>query len=94
MSEYKKIGLFQKYYYERSDGKPLDAEEKLFTLRFDKDDPWGEVCRETLRDHADRIEKLGYNQLAQDLRNDIAEVEARIAEAREHQPEPIPVPQL
>ena len=78
--DYKRQGLFQKYAYERADGKPLDDTEAVFALRYDKDDAWGAACRASLRDFADRIEKLGYVQLAHELRSRISAVEARIAE--------------
>jgi hypothetical protein len=82
VTDYKDRGLFQKYDYERADGKPLDEGEQQFSLRYDKDDPWGEACRQTLKDHADRIEKLGYAPLAADLRARIAAVEEDIAQER------------
>lgn len=75
---YREQGLFQRYNYERADGKPCDLEEQLFTLRFDKDNEWGAVCRATLRDFADRIEKMGYVQLAADLRARLDDVTAHI----------------
>ena len=90
-TDYKSEGLFQRYSYERTDGKPLDRGEQLFALRYDKDDPWGEACRQTLRDHADRIEAIGYEQLAAELRQGLVDVERRIAAARAVQPAPEPV---
>jgi hypothetical protein len=89
--DYRGIGLFQKYSYERTDGKPLDVGEELFTLRFDKDDAWGTACRLTLREFAGRIEKAGYTQLAADLQKRLDAVEERIASARGAVPQEIPV---
>lgn len=81
--DYKKQGLFQRFTYARADGKPLDEGERLYTLRYDKDDAWGDACRATLRDFAKRIEALGYKPLAQELREQIGEVEARVLASRE-----------
>jgi hypothetical protein len=80
--DYRSMGLFARYAVERSDGKPLDQGEQLFTLRFDKDDAWGDACRQTLREFSARIERLGYTQLAQDLQKRLVEVEANIQKTR------------
>lgn len=88
MTDYKSQGLFQRYAFERKDGKPLDAGEEVFQLRFDKDDPWGEACRAALRDFCDRIEKVGYRPLADDLRARITAAEERNMAARSMRPVP------
>lgn len=79
MTDYKSQGLLSKYNYERSDGKPLDQTEELFTLRFDKNDAWGHACRETLKAFASRIRPLGYAQLADDLERRLALVETCVS---------------
>lgn len=76
--DYKTLGLFGRYNYERTDGKPLDEGEQLFALRFDKNDAWGATCRATLKEFCDKLDKIGYQPLAQDLRARVAAVEERI----------------
>jgi len=82
MSDYKSQGLFSRYHYERADGKALDPEEQLFSLRYDKDDAWGAICRLTLKDFCDRADAAGYKLLADDLRSRIKTAEDRILEQR------------
>jgi hypothetical protein len=82
MTDYKELGLFQRFDYERKDGKPLDPDEQLFSLRYDKDDVWGAICRRVLLIFADEIDQAGYKPLAADLRRKISEVQRRIEDER------------
>jgi hypothetical protein len=95
---YKKMGMFQRFSVERSDGKPLDQEEKHFTLRYDKDDPWGAAARKALKVFAADVRKIGYEPFAEDLLAEIAQVEERHQQTRQESQEqeysPAPVPSL
>lgn len=82
MTDYKQQGLFDRFKVERADHKPLDEAERLFVLRYDKDDPWGAACRASLLEFADRIEAVGYQPLAADLRAQVHMAVMRIDEAR------------
>lgn len=75
--KYKSAGLFDRYRYERSDNEPLDPSERVLSLRYDKDDDWGAICRSAARFHADNAERLGYVQYARELRAEVDAIEAR-----------------
>jgi len=82
MPDYKQMGLFQRYEYVRTDGKPNDAASELLTLDYGKDGAYFEACRRVARFAADELEQVGYVQMAKDLRERVAAVEARITEVR------------
>lgn len=75
MADYKSFGLFSKYQVERTDGREVDPGERLFVLRYDKHDEWGRAARVTLREFADRIHRLGYTALADDLRAELDQLD-------------------
>lgn len=77
-TEYKQRGLFQKYQTERADGQPLDPGERLFLIRYDKNDEWGRFWRKHLRDALPGLRDLGYQKLADDLLVEIEQIEARV----------------
>lgn len=74
--DYKKMGLFERYRVERSDGAPLDEGEAHLTLRYDKDSLWCAAVRRTLRQFASEVREIGYEAFASDL-------EARLNQAEE-----------
>jgi hypothetical protein len=82
MVDYTEMGLFQRFNYERKDGKPLDDGELLFTFRYDKADAWGAICRKHLLAFARDIEEAGYKPLADDLREKIRSVRLRIEQSK------------
>lgn len=59
-------GYYEKYNLSKKDGSPMDPKANYFVLRFDKNDAWGEACREAMKTLAVRVEDT-YPELALDI---------------------------
>jgi len=66
VEKYGSEGLLERYEVRRKDGQPEDPGARFFVLRFDKDDFWGQKCREALRSFAYSI-RAKYPKLTDDL---------------------------